>query len=120
MTYVLLLPLAVLSEDKAMIDLLEQHGAKAHTSDVLFKSAVEEQKMLKEQTPKSKGKKTMAKAKEAAGAMSQAMSALRERGDKIERLDNKTAQLQSDAQNYAEMAKQMKERNKKKAGMFGL
>lgn len=62
----------------------------------------------------------MAKAKEATGAMSDAMSALRERGERLEKLANKTALLHSDASNYAEMAKQMKEKNKKKANFFGI
>lgn len=114
---------AVLSENKDMIQLLEHHGGEEHSSEVLFKSAIEEQNELKSgqsQSPKTSGKKMMAKAKKATGAMSDAMSALRERGEKIENLDNKTAQLHSEASNYAEMAKQMKEKNKKKATFFGV
>lgn len=54
-------------------------------------------------------------------AMSEAMSTLRERGEKLERLDNKTAELHSEASNYAEMARKMKEKNRKKStNMFGL
>lgn len=116
---------AVLFENRdisdMMIQILEQCGAKKHSSEVLFKSALEEQKKLRsEQAPKTSTEKTVAKAKGATGAMSQAFSALKERGDRIERLDNKTGQLQSDAANYAGMAKQMKEKNKKKAGFFGV
>ena len=102
--------------------LLEKYGAKKHSSDVLFKSAVEEQKKLKseQQSPNNGGNKVIAKAKEATGAMAQAMNAMRERGEKLERLDNKTAQLQSDASNYAEMARQLKEKNRKKANFLGI
>ena len=103
-----------------MIKLLEQYGAKANSSGVLFESAIEEQKRLKERTPKTANKKTMAKLEGATGAMNEAMSALKERGDRIEKLDRKTADLQNDAQNYAEMAKKLKEKTKKKSTFFGL
>lgn len=103
-----------------MIKLLEQYGAKANRSGVLFESAIEEQKRLKERTPKTANRKTIARAEGATGAMSEAMNALKERGDRIEKLDKKTADLQSDAQNYAEMAKKLKEKTKKKSTFFGL
>ena len=112
---------AVLLENKDAMELLKNHGAKTNTSNVLFKGAVEEQEKLKNEQPQqSKGQKTIAKAKGAAGAMSQAMSALKERGEKIERLDNKAAQLQDEASNYADMAKKLKVENKKKATFFGM
>ena len=98
-----------------MIKLLEQYGAKANRSGVLFESAIEEQKRIKERTPKTNNRKTFDKAKGAMGAMSEAMSALQERGDRIERLDKQTADLQHDAQNYAEMAKKLKQKAKKKS-----
>ena len=113
------LDLAALSGNKDMISLLEKHGGQKHASEVLFKSAIEEQKQLKDAKPSSV-MKSMGRAKKAAGAMSEAMSALRERGEKLESLDNKTAQLHNDAANYADMAKQLKEKNKKKAKGFGL
>jgi predicted transcriptional regulator len=102
-----------------MIKLLEQYGAKAISSP-LFESAIEEQKRLKERTPKTANRKAMAKAEGASGSMSEAMNALKERGDRIEKLDKRTADLQNDAQNYAEMAKQLKEKTKKKSTFFGL
>mmetsp|Transcript_2232 Transcript_2232/g.4061 ORF Transcript_2232/g.4061 Transcript_2232/m.4061 type:complete len:613 (-) Transcript_2232:78-1916(-) len=111
---------AILYEKNDMIKLLEQYGAKANSSGVLFESAIEEQKRLKERTPKTANKKTMAKLEGATGAMNEAMSALKERGDRIEKLDRKTADLQNDAQNYAEMAKKLKEKTKKKSTFFGL
>ena len=113
------LDLAALAENDQIVELLEQHGAEKHTSKGVFESALEEQKLLKKEQPKTKAGKTMAKAKGAAGAMGQAMSAMRERGDRLERLDNKTAQLQSEAADYASMAKKLKEQNKKKASLFG-
>lgn len=112
---------ATLSENKDMIQLLENHGATTHESEVLFKSAVEEQNQLKSaKSPNTSDKKMMARAKGAVGTMSEAMSALQERGDRLEELGNKTAQLQSGASDYAQMAKQMKEKNKKKSNLFGL
>ena len=102
-----------------MIKLLEQYGAKTNSSEVLFKSAIEEQKRLKDETPRTTNKKTIGnKLKGASGAMSEAMSALRERGERLEKLDKKTADLHNDAQNYAEMAKQLKEKSKKKSTWF--
>ena len=106
-------------EKEDMIKLLEQYGAKANRSGVLFESAIEEQKRLKEQTPKTAHRKTVAKAEGAKGEMSEAMSALKERGDRIEKLDKKTADLQHDAQNYAEMAKKQKQKTKKKSSICG-
>lgn len=108
------------NENKDMIKLLEQYGAKTNSSEVLFKSAIEEQKRLrlKEETPRTTNRKVVAKLKGASGAMSEAMSALRERGERIEKLDSKTADLQNDAQNYADMAKQLKEKTKKKSQWF--
>lgn len=101
-----------------MVELLEKRGGKTNASDVLFKSAVEEQERLKREV--SGGSSVGAKAKEATGIMAKGMAALRERGERLERLDAKTAQLQGDAANYAQMAKQMKDKNKKKAKFFGL
>mmetsp|Transcript_11818 Transcript_11818/g.25918 ORF Transcript_11818/g.25918 Transcript_11818/m.25918 type:complete len:98 (-) Transcript_11818:895-1188(-) len=92
-----------------------------HTSEVVLNSAIEEQKkMQSEIAPATSGKKAMAKAKEVTSVFSQGMSALRERGERLEKLDNKTAQLQSDASNYAQTAKQLKEKNQKKSKFFGL
>lgn len=110
---------AISNENKDMIQLLEQYGAKTNSSEVLFKSAIEEQKRLKkDETSRTTTRKAMAKLKGASGAMSEAMSALRERGERIEKLDSKTADLQNDAQNYADMAKQLKEKTKKKSQWF--
>eukprot|EP00585_Thalassiosira_rotula_P008715 CAMPEP_0196136728 /NCGR_PEP_ID=MMETSP0910-20130528/4940_1 /TAXON_ID=49265 /ORGANISM="Thalassiosira rotula, Strain GSO102" /LENGTH=614 /DNA_ID=CAMNT_0041397063 /DNA_START=35 /DNA_END=1879 /DNA_ORIENTATION=+ len=111
---------AMLAENKEMIRLLKRFGAKRHTPDVLFKEAIEEQQEMKRGQPQSRGKEMMPKAKGATGAMSDAMSAMRERGEKIETLDNKTSQLHDGASNYADMAKMVKEKNKKKAGFFGM
>lgn len=110
---------ATQNENKDMIQLLEHHGAKTKASEILFKRAIEEQEQLKRK-PTTGGKKMMAKAKAATGALSDAMSAIKERGEKIDRLDNKTSQLQTGASDYAKMAKQMKEKNKKKATFFGM
>lgn len=44
--------------------------------------------------------------------MSEATRALNERGDRVEKLDKTTADLQNDAQNNAEMAKKLKQKKK--------
>jgi len=93
-----------------MIELLETHGGKKNTSEPLFKAAIEEQKRIKEAKPLA-----VAKAKGAASAMAQGMSALKERGERLEKLDNRTAELGNEAANFADMAKQLKEQTKKKS-----
>ena len=52
--------------------------------------------------------------------MAQGMSALRERGERLEKLDNTTSNLNNEAANYADMARQLKEKNKEKAGFLGM
>ena len=96
-----------------MIELLETHGGKKNTAEPLFKAAIEEQKRIKEAKPTTQ--KTVAKAKGAASAMAQGMSALKERGERLEKLDNRTAELGNEAANFADMAKQLKEQTKKKS-----
>ena len=107
----------MLHEKKDVIQLLEQYGAKTNSSGVLFEAAIEEQKRLKEKSSKAGNRRNILSG--AKGAMSEAMNALKERGDRIEKLDKKTADLQNDAQNYAEMAKQLKEKTKKKSTLSG-
>jgi hypothetical protein len=48
------------------------------------------------------------------------MSALRERGERLERVGNNTTNLYMDASDYAQLAKQMKEKSKTKTKFFGL
>ena len=57
--------------------------------------------------------------KKATGAMAGLMSAMKERGERLEKLDNTASSLQNETVNYASMAKQMKEKAKKKS-LFGL
>ena len=103
-----------------MNQLLERHGAKTNISEVLFKSAIEEQEQLKRKKLTAGGKKTIDKAKMATGVLGLGLAALRERGEKIESLDNTTTELHNGASDYATMAKQMKEKKKKKASIFGV
>lgn len=109
---------ATLLENEEMIRLLKGFGATTSSSEVLFKSAIEEKNRPKGDESKSRGNKLMAKAKRVTGAMTDGMSALRERGEKIEGLDDKTSRLHNKASNYADMAKMMKEKNKKKSKLF--
>lgn len=54
------------------------------------------------------------KAEQAAVAMSENMRLLQQRGDQIEELDGKSRQLNEGAQNFGDMARQLKEQTKKK------
>merc|ERR1712176_1526274 len=109
---------ATLTGNKDMVRLLENHGAKTKASKakMLFKRAIEEQEQLKIKSATGGRKTIKAKWTE----LSDVMSALKERGEKIERLDNKTAQLQSGAADYAKMAKRLKEKKKKRSSFFGV
>ena len=96
-----------------MIQLLKQYGARRNiTEGILFHGAVQEQKAMKrEKTRKTDNLNRTSQVKAASGAMSEAMSALRVRGERLEKLDNKTAQRQHDAANYSSMAKKLKEKS---------
>ncbi|CAJ1946515.1 unnamed protein product [Cylindrotheca closterium] len=61
-----------------------------------------------------KASEAAAKAKSVQDQMSKNMSALVERGEKIEELDSKTKDLEAEAQNFGVMATQLKETMKKK------
>jgi hypothetical protein len=104
-----------------MINLLEQYGGKKHASMVLFESAVEEQRQIKSETvSRTLGQKLFLKAKDSSSEMVHGMSALRERGERLERVGNNTTNLYMDASDYAQLAKQMKEKSKTKTKFFGL
>ena len=114
---------AALSDNSEVVKLLETNGAKRGTSvEALFKDAIDEQMKTKTKPTLTTRMLTIVKAKDAkdaSTAMSEGLSALRERGEKLGQLESKTAQLQADAADYAKMAKQLKEKSKKKANIFG-
>ena len=88
---------------------------------VLFESAVEEQKRMNhEAVSRPRGQKLFIALQESRSELVQGMSAFRERGERLERLGNETANLHMDACDYAQMAKQMNEKNKTKSKFFGL
>lgn len=105
-----------IATNENMIQLLEGHGGKRNT---------DMEGMLKAQEFKSSDIKQNAKntatqqVKKATGAMAGLMSAMKERGERLEKLDNTASSLQNETANYASMAKQMKEKAKKKS-LFGL
>jgi len=72
-------------------------------------------------TPAGKGKHDNARhsADAVHGVVSRNMAGLQERGDRLDRLHNKTANLQQDAADYRDMARQLKEKAKKQS-IFGI
>ena len=111
---------AALSDNSEVVKLLEHNGAKKGASaEALFKDAIDEQIKTKTKPTLTTRLLTIVKAKDASTAMSEGLSALHERGEKLGQLESKTAQLQADAADYAKMAKQLKEKSKKKANIFG-
>ena len=103
-------------QNNEMMDLIKGLGGEANASECLFKSAIQEREELKKEESNRKGSLLAGKAKKATGALSDAMHALRERGDRIEKLSHRTADLKSDAADYAANARALKEKQKKKAG----
>ena len=70
----------------------------------------ERDRILKDQ----KAAETQAKAEGAQSEMSKAMSALIERGEKIEQMDQKTQELQAEAKTFGDLAAQLKDEVKNK------
>ena len=83
---------------------------------MLYDKEFEEQKS---RTSDAKHTNIAQKVNKATGAMADAMAAMKERGEKLEKLDNTTASLQNETANFADMAKQLKDKTKKK-NIFGL
>lgn len=109
---------AALSDNSEVMKLLEHNGAKKGASaEALFKDAIDKQMETKTKPTLTTRMLTIVKAKES--TMSEGLSALRERGEKLGHLESKTVHLQADAADYAKMAKQLKEKCKKKANIFG-
>jgi ABC-type transporter Mla subunit MlaD len=101
-----------------MINLLKSYGGECNMNLQDMYDAQHEKEKLKSSEKKHATNLTQ-QTKTATGAISQAMSAMKERGERLEKLDNTTASLQNEATNYADMAKQLKEKTKKKS-LFGL
>lgn len=101
-----------------MMTLLERNGGKKHSSVALFESALEELEKIKSKTSSSLSRKFFSNAK-TSGAVVQGLSALRERGDKLELMGNQTTMLHTNAANYAQLAKQMKDKSKNNSKLFG-
>ena len=85
---------------------------------MLYDKEFEEQKS-RNTDAKHTNMATTQKVNKATGAMADAMAAMKERGERLEKLDNTTASLQNETGNFADMAKQLKDKTKKK-NIFGL
>lgn len=111
----------IAATNKNMINLLKGYGGKVNPNlrGMLYDEEHEKQKLKSNGATKETKDLTTQKANSAVGAMAYAMSAMKERGERLESLDSTTASLQNEAANYADMAKQLKEKAKKKS-IFGL
>lgn len=103
-----------------MIRLLQSYGGQGNPNlkGTLYSQAQEEQKLNTTDKIRTMIHPTISQAMNTTGVVSDAMSAMRERGETLEKLDKATSSLERDAANYAEMAKKVKEKTKKKF-MFG-
>jgi ABC-type transporter Mla subunit MlaD len=102
-----------------MVNLLKSYGGECNMNLQDMFDVQHEKEKLKSSDKTHMAANLTQQAKTATGAISQAMSAMKERGERLEKLDNTTASLQNEATNYADMAKQLKEKTKKKS-LFGL
>jgi hypothetical protein len=103
--------------DHTTVSLLESYGATAskmaetQQNGKLFGRVAAAQSNVDEQRRETAERK---KAEVAAAAMSQNMRLLQRRGEQIDELDDKAQQLNDNAKNFGNMAKQLKEQHKKK------
>lgn len=96
--------------------LLEQYGATRKAKNKEWKATEElfgrvkatEVKMARRREEEEQEKLALAQAQ-----MGENMRLMQERGQKIEEMDDKARVLNQEAQNYATMAKQLKERSKR-------
>lgn len=102
-----------------MTQLLEKHGAQAKKKNKEWKATEElfgKVRAAEEKTARKKEEEERQKAAAAQAQMSQNMRLMNERGQKIEEMDDKARHLNQEAQNYASMAKQLKEKSKRGGG----
>lgn len=95
---------------------MEQRGelfGKIEQSKINTERRREKEKLMQE----NKAAEAAAKADSVQDQMSKNMQALIERGEKIEELDVKTKQLESEAKEFGDMATQLKETMKARASM---
>lgn len=104
-----------------LVELLEDFGAKKSKQteeeerselfrDVADFEARKEWEHEREQTARTQDTAVQG----AKGSMNDAMNAMRERGQKIETLEQKTRNLQEETKTYGDLARQLKEKTKKK------
>lgn len=104
-----------------MVNLLNENGGKEHSSKILFESAIEEQKRIKgEAASRNVGQTLFQKLQGSSSALTQGISALRERGDRLASVGDEAVNIHSDACDYAKIASQLKEKTKAKSKLFGL
>mmetsp|Transcript_1318 Transcript_1318/g.1833 ORF Transcript_1318/g.1833 Transcript_1318/m.1833 type:complete len:389 (+) Transcript_1318:316-1482(+) len=73
----------------------------------------------KNETPSAAADNANNKVSNITNILSENMIAMRERGEKIERLDDRTKELQDAASEYRDLARKLKEKQKKQATFFG-
>lgn len=101
--------------------MLKKNGGKEHFSQILFESAIEEQKRINGEAASRKIGQTFFRTLQgSSNALAQGMSVLRERGDRLASVGDEAINIHSDAFDYAQIAKQMKEKTKAKSKLLGL
>lgn len=100
------------------MNLLKGYGGKPSLEGMLYDEEFEEQKSRTSHTKQPK-RTTTQSVNKANDVMADTMAAMKERGEKLEKLDNAAVSLEKETANFADMAKQLKEKTKKKS-IFGL
>ena len=104
---------------KEMMDLLQRYGAKPISTKKmdrmdkgeLFGRVAATDQIVQE----TRQRKQEQEAAAAASKMNENMRLLQHRGEQLEEMGSKATQLHDDARNYADMAKQLKEKSKQKS-----
>lgn len=98
-----------------MIRLLQSYGGQGNSKlkNTLYDLAHEKQRLIARNKTQTAMHPTISQANNTIGIISDTMPAMRERGEKLEKLEKATSSLERDAANYADMAKLLKGKSKK-------
>jgi succinate dehydrogenase/fumarate reductase flavoprotein subunit len=118
-------PAAVEANYQPAVDLLLAFGAAPYDNGggsddegELFGKVAQKHAMNQEQKQVAKAEAAAAEA--AKNVMAENMQLMKERGEKLENMDDKASQVRQDAEEMKQLSQQLKEKMKKKNTWFGL
>lgn len=101
--------------DEDVIRLLQSYGGQGNPKlkNTLYDQAHEKQRLIASNKTQTAMHPTISQANNTIGIISDTIPAMRERGEKLEKIEKATSSLERDAANYADMAKLLKGKSKK-------